>query len=62
MLFNFYQMMDQAEIQNWAKIADNMESAGATDSWFYRRARAIANGEPDPMPNVSTLMPEDKTD
>ena len=50
--------MDQAEIDNWAKIAESMESNGDTDSWYYLRARAIADGKPDPMPNVSQLMPE----
>ena len=50
--------MDQAEIDNWAKIAESMEGNGDTDSWYYLRARAIADGKPDPMPNVSQLMPE----
>ena len=50
--------MDQAEIDNWAKIAESMEGNGDTESWFYLRARAIADGKPDPMPNVSQLMPE----
>ena len=48
--------MDQIEINNWAKIASDMEAAGKTESWFYQRARAIADGKPDPMPNVSELM------
>ena len=48
--------MNQAEIDNWKTIAESMEAKGDTDSWFYRRARAIANGQPDPMPNVSELM------
>ena len=50
--------MDQAEIDNWAKIAESMESNGDTESWYYFRARAIADGKPDPMPNVSQLMQE----
>ena len=50
--------MDQAEIDNWAKIAEKMEETGDTESWFYLRARAIADGKVDPMPNVSQLMPE----
>ena len=48
--------MDQAEIDNWKTIAESMEAKGNTDSWFYCRARAISNGQPDPMPNVSELM------
>ena len=48
--------MDQPEIDNWKTIAESMEAKGDTESWFYRRARAIADGQPDPMPNVSELM------
>ena len=50
--------MDQAEINNWAAIAEKMEANGETSSWFYLRARAIADGKQDPMPNVSELMPK----
>ena len=50
--------MDQAEINNWIAIAEKMEANGDTSSWFYLRARAIADGKPDPMPSVSELMPE----
>ena len=55
---NCFCMVDQIERDNWLKIAEAMESSGATESWFYKRARAIADGEPDPMPNVNQLMPE----
>ena len=48
--------MDQTERNNWARIAENLEASGATESRFYQRARAIADGKPDPMPNVSDLM------
>ena len=48
--------MDQAEINNWKAIAESMEAKGDTESWFYRRARAIADGQPDLMPSVSELM------
>ena len=47
--------MDQAEVNNWKAIAKSMEAKGNTESWFLR-ARAIADGKPDPMPNVSELM------
>ena len=54
---DFYLLpMDQAEINNWKAIAESMEANGDTESWFYLRARAIADGKPDPMPNVSELM------
>jgi|TARA_B100001059_G_C17617356_1_gene467684 hypothetical protein len=50
--------MDQAEINNWKTIAEKMEASGDTESWFYLRARAIADGKQDPMPTVSELMPK----
>ena len=50
--------MDQTEIANWKAIAEKMEAYGNTNSWFYLRARAIADGKPDPMPNVAELMPK----
>ena len=50
--------MDQAEIDNWKTIAKSMEANGDTESWFYLRARAIAEGKSDPLPNISELIPE----
>ena len=50
-------VMDQVEINNWKSIAESMEVKGETDSWFYLRARAIADGKPDPMPSISELLP-----
>ena len=52
--------MDQVEINNWKQIAESMEEQGTTESWFYQRARAIADGKPDPMPNISELINENK--
>ena len=48
--------MDQAAINNSKTIAESMEAKGDTESWFYLCARTIADGKPDPMPNVSELM------
>ena len=45
--------MDQVEIINWKTIAERMDASGDTESWFYLRARAIADGKQDQMPNVS---------
>ena len=53
--------MDQIEQTNWLKIAEAMEATGTTESWFYKRARAIADGETDPMPNVNELMPDNQS-
>ena len=52
-------LVDSIELENWTKIAEGMEASGDTESWFYLRARAIADGKPDPMPNLSQLMPDD---
>ena len=49
-------LIDNAEINNWKTIAESMEAKGETESWFYLRARAIAEGKPGPMPSVSELM------
>ena len=50
--------MDKTEINNWKTIAEKMAASGDTESWFYLRAKAIADGKQDPMPNISQLMPE----
>ena len=44
--------MDQTELNNWKSIAEKMEVNGTTESWFYTRAKAIAEGKPDPMPEI----------
>ena len=41
--------MHQAEINNWVRVAAQLEAAGLTDSMFYQRARAISLGEQDPL-------------
>ena len=43
------------EIRNWDVVAKAMESAGATSSQMYIRAKALAAGKLDPMP---TSWPE----
>ena len=47
--------MDQEERSNWEKIAAGLEAAGDTSSGFYQRARAIADGKPDPMGALPSL-------
>lgn len=42
-------VMDQQERDNWKRIMEAMEASGDTESAFYRRAKAISEGEPDPM-------------
>ena len=42
------------QIRNWQVVLKKMESAGATSSQMYLRARALEDGKLDPMP---TSMP-----
>ena len=41
--------MDKREIENWQKIKEALEKAGKTDAYFYKRACAIVEGDPDPL-------------
>jgi hypothetical protein len=41
--------MDQREIDNWKKVKAALEAAGKTDCFFYERAVAITNKQPDPI-------------
>lgn len=41
--------MTESEKNNWQRIKDALEIAGKTDSFFYTRAVAIVQGEPDPF-------------
>ena len=45
------------EIRNWAVVAAAMEAQGATNSDMYRRAKALASGEADPMPTSFPAAP-----
>lgn len=50
--------MDKYTIDNWLKIKGALEEAGKTDSFFYKRAVAIAQGQNDPL-DISLKKPED---
>ena len=45
------------EIRNWAVVAAAMEAKGATNSDMYRRAKALAGGNADPMPTSHPAAP-----
>ena len=45
------------EIRNWAVVAAAMKAQGATNSEMYRRAKALAEGNPDPMPTSYPAAP-----
>ena len=51
--------VDQAEINNWARIAVDLEVAGEVDSVLYERARAIALGRVDPRPKYPLMLLEE---
>ena len=51
--------VDQAEINNWARLAVDLEVAGEVDSVLYERARAIALGQVDPTPRYSLMLLEE---
>jgi hypothetical protein len=51
--------VDQAEINNWARIAVDLEIAGEVDSILYERARAIALGQVDPRPNYPLVIADE---
>ena len=40
--------MHQSEINNWIRVAEQLEATGQTETMFYKRARAISLGAPDP--------------
>ena len=46
--------MDEAELKNWESIKTYFESLpeDKRDNFFYKRAVAIASGQPDPLPPV----------
>ena len=45
------------EVRNWAVVAAAMEAQGAINSQMYRRAKALAEGKPDPMPTSHPAAP-----
>ena len=51
--------VDQAEINNWARIAVDLEVAGEIDSVLYERARAIALGQVGQRPNYPLVLSDE---
>lgn len=45
------------ETRNWAIVAKAMEERGTTQSQMYKRAKALAEGQPDPMPTSFPQAP-----
>ena len=51
--------VDQAEINNWARIAVDLEVAGEIDSVLYERARAIALGQVGSRSNYPLVLSDE---
>lgn len=41
--------MDRVERENWMKIAARLDQSDSAETWFCARAKAIAEGRPDPL-------------
>jgi len=41
--------MDKRERDNWKKVKEALEEADKTDTYYYKRAVAILEGEQDPL-------------
>ena len=41
--------MHQSEINNWIRVAEQLEATGQIETIVYKCARAIALGAPDPL-------------
>ena len=50
--------MDKYARENWQKIKDHLESVGATDNHYYKRAVKITRGGRDPFDDRATGHPE----
>ena len=45
--------MDSVSRANWLKIAANLGRSDSAGGWFYARAKAIAEGRPDPLAELN---------
>ena len=45
------------EIRNWAVVAAAIKAQDSTKSEIYRRAKALAGGQADPMPTSHPAAP-----
>ena len=57
MNFSVKALQMSTEIRNWDLVAKAMETAGSTSSQMYIRAKALAEGKPDPMPTSFPQAP-----
>lgn len=52
--------MDKYTVDNWRKIKESLEEAEKTDSFFYKRAVAIVNGQKDPL-DIPVIKNDDES-
>jgi hypothetical protein len=45
--------MDPVSRAKWLKIAASLVRSDSAGSWFYARAKAIAEGRPDPLAELN---------
>ncbi len=48
-------VMDSIPRENWLKIAASMGRSDSVGRWSYARAKAIAEGRPDPLAELNKL-------
>ena len=41
--------MHPDELSNWVRIKETFEKSGNTKNFYYKRACAIVEGQPDPL-------------
>jgi hypothetical protein len=50
-------MLPEEDLAKWRKIRDYMISNSSTDNWYYKRAVAICDGQPDPFDKFHKMTP-----
>lgn len=48
--------MDSVLRENWLNIAACLERSNSSGSWFYARAKAIAEGQSDPLAELEGFL------
>ena len=51
--------MHPDELANWQTIKNVFEESGNTDNFYYKRACAIVEGQPDPLATTLNATPNE---
>ena len=51
--------MDKTSYENWVKVKEALEESGNIENFYYKRACAIIEGQPDPMDSVGNGSPNE---